>query len=131
MASVVDEDRLFGVCESQSAMLAADPELAAEWNRLALARAVAVSLIGYRADHGLSQRQLAHRLDTSTSRVVTLESGEVNPTLETLAKIAAATAIEFAIDIAPADREPRLVTEAVTDAPAHTYAGVSVRVAAT
>jgi len=114
----------------QSAMLAVDPEFAAEWNRLALARTVAVRPIGYRADHGLSQRQLAQRLGTSTSRVVDLGSGEINPTLKTLAKIAAATRIEFAIDIAPADREPPLVTEAVTDAPAHTYAGASVRVTA-
>jgi DNA-binding XRE family transcriptional regulator len=115
----------------QSAMLAADPELAAEWNRLALARTVAASLIGHRADHGLSQRQLADRLGSSTSRVVELESGEVNPTLGTLAKIAAATGIEFAIDIAPADREPRLVSQTVIDAPAHIYdVGASVRIAA-
>jgi DNA-binding XRE family transcriptional regulator len=114
----------------EAAMLAADPEVAADWTRLALARTVASSLIGYRADHGFSQRRLADRLGTSTSRVVELESGEVSPTLGTLAKIAAATGIEFAIDIAPAGREPRLVSQAVTDAPAHPYEGASVRVAA-
>jgi len=110
-------------------MLAADPDFAAEWNRLALARTVAGRLIGYRADHGLSQRQLAHRLGTSTSRVVELESGEINPVLETLTKIAAATGIEFAIDIAPANRDPRLVNQTVIDEPAHIYAGASVHVA--
>lgn len=114
----------------QAAMLAADPKFAAEWNRLALARTVAASLIGHRADHGLSQRQLADRLGASTSRVAELESGEVSPTLGTLAKIAAATGIEFAIDIAPADGVPRLVNQAVTDVPAHSYAGASVRITA-
>jgi DNA-binding XRE family transcriptional regulator len=114
----------------EAAMLAADPEFAAEWSRLALARTVAASLIGHRADHGLSQRQLADRMGTSTSRVVELESGEVSPTLGTLAKIAAATGIEFAIDVAPAGCEPRLVSQAVTDAPANVYAGASVRITA-
>lgn len=109
-------------------MLAGAPELAAEWNRLALARKVAASLIGHRADHGLSQRQLADRMGTGTSRVVELESGEVGPTLGTLAKIAATTGIEFAIDVAPAGCEPRLVKQAVTDAPASFYAGASVRI---
>jgi DNA-binding XRE family transcriptional regulator len=113
----------------EAAVLAADPELAAEWSRLALARTVAASLIRHRADHELSQRQLAHRLGTSPSRVVELESGEVNPTLGTLAKIAAATGIEFAIDIAPADRTPRLVSQTVIEEPAHAYGGASVRVA--
>jgi DNA-binding XRE family transcriptional regulator len=114
----------------EASMLAADPEFAAEWTRLALARTVAARLIGYRADHGFSQRRLADRLGTSTSRVVELESGEVSPTLATLAKIAAATGIEFAIDVAPAGREPRLVSPTVTDAPTHPYAGAYVRVSA-
>jgi DNA-binding XRE family transcriptional regulator len=114
----------------EAAMLAADPKFAAEWTRLVLARTVAASLIGYRADHGFSQRRLADRLGTSTSRVVELESGEVSPTLGTLAKIAAATGIEFAIDVVPAGCEPRLVSQAVTGAPTHPYAGASVRVAA-
>lgn len=32
--------------------LEADPEFAAEWERVALARVVAVQLIGYRSDNG-------------------------------------------------------------------------------
>lgn len=112
------------------AMSAADPEFGAEWRRLALARTVAASLIGYRADHGFSQRRLADRLGTSTSRVGELESGEVSPTIGTLAKIAAATGIEFAIDVAPAGCEPRLLSQALSDAPAQVYAGASVRISA-
>ena len=115
--------------EMLAAEFAADPEFAAEWERLALARMVAVGLIGYRSDHGLSQRELAERLGVSQPRVVELESGEKNPQIETLVKIAAATGLEFAIDIVPAGQDPKLVGKAVKDAPAHVYGGASVLVA--
>jgi DNA-binding XRE family transcriptional regulator len=115
--------------ELLAAELAADPEFAAEWERLALARMVASSLAGYRFDHGLSQRELAERLGVSQPRVVELESGEKNPQIETLVKIAAATGLEFAIDIAPVGQEPKLVGKAVKDTPAHIYAGASLLVA--
>lgn len=110
--------------------LAADPEFAGEWERLAVARMVAVQLIRYRAVHHLSQRALAAKLGVSQPRIVELESGEKNPTLETMVKIAAVTGLEFAIDIAPAGRTPQLVGKAVRDTPAHVYAGASVLVAA-
>lgn len=113
-----------------AAEMAADPEFAAEWERLALARMVASSLAGYRFDHGLSQRELAERLGVSQPRVVELESGEKNPQIETLVKIAATTGIEFAIDIAPAGQEPKLVGKAIKKTPAHMYAGASVLVGA-
>jgi len=116
--------------ELLAAELAADPEFAAEWERLALARMVAARLAGYRYEHGLSQRALAERLSVSQPRVVELESGEKNPQIETLVKIAAATGLEFAIDIAPAGQEPKLVGKAVKDTPAHIYAGASLLVAA-
>jgi DNA-binding XRE family transcriptional regulator len=113
-----------------SAELAADPEFAAEWERLALARTVAARLIRYRSDHDLSQRDLAGRLGVSQPRVVELESGEKNPQIETLVKIAAAIGVEFAIDITPVGQEPKLVGKAVKHSPAHIYAGASLLVAA-
>ena len=115
--------------ELLSAELAADPGFAAEWERLSLARMLAAPLVGYRYDHGLSQRALAERLGVSQPRVVELESGEKNPQIETLVKISAATGLEFAIDVAPLGQEPKLVGKAVKDAPAHAYAGASVLVA--
>lgn len=110
--------------------LAADPEFAVEWERLALARMVAIQLIGHRAEQGLSQRELAKRLGVSQPRIVELESGEKNPQIETLLKITAATGLEFAIDIAPVGQEPKLVRKAVKDTRAHVYAGASLLVAA-
>lgn len=115
--------------ELLAAELAADPEFAAEWERLALARMVAASLAGYRSDHNLSQRDLAKLIGVSQPRVVELESGEKNPQVETLVKISAATGLEFAIDITPVGREPTLVAKRVKDTPAHVYTGASVLVA--
>jgi len=115
--------------ELLSAELAADPEFAAEWERLALARTVAARLVEYRFEHGLTQRALAARLGVSQPRVVELESGEKNPQVETLVKIVAATGLEFAIDIAPLGLEPKLVGKAVKSSPAHVYAGASLLVA--
>jgi DNA-binding XRE family transcriptional regulator len=116
--------------ELLAAELSADPEFAAEWERLALARMVAVRLIGYRAEHGLSQRALAKRLGVSQPRVVELESGEKNPQIETLMKIAATTGLEFAFDIAAVGQEPKLVGKTIKDKPAHIYAGASLLMAA-
>jgi len=115
--------------ELLEAELAADPEFAVEWERLALARMVAVRLIGYRAEHGLSQRALAKRLSVSQPRVVELESGEKNPQIETLMKVAATTGLEFAIDIVAQGQKPKLVGKTIKDKPAHIYAGASVLLA--
>jgi len=89
--------------------LDADPDFRREWERAALARAVAVRVIAYRAEHGLSQTALAGRLRMTQPAVARLESGEHNPTFPTLLRISDALGIELAIDISPAGREPRLI----------------------
>jgi methylglyoxal synthase len=47
--------------------------------------------------------------------VTKLESGEHNPDVDTLVRISRATGLEFAIDIAPANRTPKLVTRKVRE----------------
>ncbi len=116
--------------ELLDAELAADPQFAEAWERLAVARVVAAQLIRYRSEHGLSQRALASELAVSQPRIVELESGEKNPTLDTLVKIAAATGVEIAIDIAPLGATPKLVGKTVRDAVPHEYNGASVLIAA-
>jgi DNA-binding XRE family transcriptional regulator len=116
--------------EVLAAALKADPEFAAEWERLALARMVAARLIAYRSETGLSQRELAKHLGVSQPRVVELESGEKNPQIETLVKIAATTGIEFAFDVVPVGQEPTLVRKSFKGERAHVYSGGSVLVAA-
>jgi DNA-binding XRE family transcriptional regulator len=59
-----------------------DPEFRAEWERTALARWLAVEVAHYRAEHGLSQRQLAERLGVHQSDVARMETGEHTPSLE-------------------------------------------------
>jgi ribosome-binding protein aMBF1 (putative translation factor) len=92
--------------------LDADPEYRREWERTALARAVAVKVIAYRAEHELSQTALAKRLKMSQPAVARLESGEHNPTVPMLLRISGALGIELAIDIAPSGREPQLIGRA-------------------
>ena len=82
--------------------LRTDPEFRAEWERTALARAVAVAIVRYRADHDLTQRELAERLGVKQPQVARLELGEVNPTMETLMRASAQLGIEFTIDVRPA-----------------------------
>lgn len=103
---------------------------AEEVGRLALARAVAARLITYRYENGLSQRALARSLGVSQPRVVELESGKKNPQIETLAKIAATTGIEFAFDVVPVGQEPTLASRSFKEVAAHVYAGGSLLVAA-
>lgn len=110
--------------------MASDPDFAAEWQRLALAREVAAELIRYRSEKGLSQRALAELLGVRQPRIVDLESGERNPRIETLIDISRKTGLEFAIDIAPAAQQPKLVTKRMRDSrPAHIHDDVSVVVA--
>jgi DNA-binding XRE family transcriptional regulator len=78
-----------------------DPEFRAEWDRLAPARAVAISLVGYRADHGLTQTALARFLGMSQSAIARLEIGEHIPTLPTLLKLSEVLGLEILVAMTP------------------------------
>jgi len=95
--------------EALAERLDADPEYRREWERTALARAVAVKVIAYRVEHGLSQTALAGRLKMTQPAVARLESGEHNPTFPTLLRLSGALGIELAIDISPTGHEPQLI----------------------
>ncbi len=87
-----------------------DPEFRAEWERTALARAIASQVIAYRVEHGLSQTALAKRLGMKQPAVARLEAGEVTPSIETLQRLVPVLDTEIVIDLAPPEREPKLVT---------------------
>jgi transcriptional regulator with XRE-family HTH domain len=87
-----------------------DPGFRAEWERTAIARAVALRLVRCRTDRGLSQRDLAKLLEMKQPQVARLERGDVTPGLETLARLAGVLDMEFAIDVRPVNRDARLVT---------------------
>jgi transcriptional regulator with XRE-family HTH domain len=88
-----------------------DPAFRAEWERTALARAVAQKVLAYRIDHGLSQRALAGLLGVSQPQVARLEAGDHNPTIDTLVRLAQAMDLEFTIDVHPRRREPKLINK--------------------
>lgn len=78
-----------------------DPEFRTYWERTALARAVALRLTAYRAEHGLSQTQLARLLGMKQPAVARLEMGEQSPKSDTLVRIAEALGIEVMVNIKP------------------------------
>lgn len=104
-----------------------DPGFRTEWERLAPARKLAAELVRYRSEHGLSQTALGRALRVSQPRVSTLESGEHNPDLDTVAHIVAVTGIEFCFDFVPEGRSSKLTTlRARKQGASRGTAGVSV-----
>lgn len=87
-----------------------DPEFRAEWERTALARAIALIVLRYRYDHGLSQRALGELMDMPQPQVSRLEAGDHNPSIETLTRLARTMDLELTIDIRLTSRIPKLVT---------------------
>lgn len=78
-----------------------DPEFRDEWNRTALARAVSLRLVVYRADNNLTQSELAEIIGIKQPAVARLEAGEMNPSWGTLNRLSETLGIEFLVDIAP------------------------------
>jgi DNA-binding XRE family transcriptional regulator len=96
--------------EVSSQDLRGDPALRAEWERTALGRLLALEVVGFRTDRGLTQRQLAKVLGVPQPQVARLERGDTNPSLDTLVKIAVRLEIEITINVTPANRKPQLIT---------------------
>lgn len=84
-----------------AAQLRDDPEFRAVWERTAVARAIAVAVVRYRAEHRLTQRDVATRLKMAQPQVARLERGDVNPTMDTLMRVAGGLGIELVINLRP------------------------------
>lgn len=108
-----------------------DPEFRAEWERTALARWLAVEVAHYRAEHDLSQRQLAERLGVQQPDVARMETGEHTPTLDRLIRVAKGLDIELMIDIRPQGRAAKLPKKRALDAGSITLDGCEVVFATT
>ena len=93
-----------------------DPEFREHWERTALARAVALRILTYRVEHGLSQTQLAKLLGVKQPAIARLESGEHNPSMETLYHLSRNLGNEFLVDIAPGGRRRPWITRAAEKA---------------
>ncbi len=68
--------------------LLANPKVKKEYDRLAPRYAVIAELISARINQGMTQREVAKKVGTKQSAIARLESGNVNPSLEFLQKIA-------------------------------------------
>lgn len=79
-----------------------DPETRAEYERTALAHAVAMRVLTYRTEHGLSQSALGRVLGMAQPAIARLEAGDHEPSLGTLGRLARGLDLEFHIDITPA-----------------------------
>jgi transcriptional regulator with XRE-family HTH domain len=80
----------------------------------------------YRAEHSLSQRQLAERLGVHQSDVARMETGEHTPSLERLVRVARGLDIELMIDIRPEKKKARLPKKRALDAGSFALDGCEV-----
>ena len=87
-----------------------DPEFRAEWERTALARALAIAVLRHRTERGLSQRKLAELLGWRQPAVARLELGEHNPSYDTLLELAQKLSLELVLDITPGGMAGRWFT---------------------
>ena len=92
-------------------MLLEDPEFREYWERTAFARAIAIQIIRYRAEHDLSQTALARRLGVSQASVGRLELGEHEPKISTLRNLSEKLGMRFSIDIHPAGQAPAMADD--------------------
>ncbi|MEI6478331.1 MAG: helix-turn-helix transcriptional regulator [bacterium] len=84
---------------SLKAELLSDPKTKAEYDALAGQYAVASQLIDLRIKKGLTQAQLAESVGTKQAAIARLESGQYNPSLKMLGKIAHAMGVTFTLKI--------------------------------
>lgn len=84
-----------------------DPQVRREYERTAFANAVAIRIVRYRAEQGLSQTALARQLGMRQPAIARLEAGEHEPSLATLARLAQGLGIDFSVDITPTAFELR------------------------
>ena len=72
-------------------------EIKKEYDNLKLLYDIKREIIKLRVEQGLSQKDLADKIQTQQSAISRLESGEYNPSLEFLAKVAHALGKELQI----------------------------------
>jgi DNA-binding XRE family transcriptional regulator len=76
-----------------------DPEVRAEWERNAVARAVSLWLVRYRAEQGLSQRALAARVGMAQSAIGRMEAGDTEPKMTTLLRLSRALGVLLELQV--------------------------------
>jgi transcriptional regulator with XRE-family HTH domain len=75
-----------------------DPEVCAEWDALEPEFAIVQAIIDARKSVGLTQKQLSERTGIAQSDISKLESGDGNPSLRTLKRLALAMDMTLKIE---------------------------------
>lgn len=79
-------------------LLLSNPEVKNEYDSLAITYDIKREIIKLRVEQGLSQKELADRIGTKQSAISRLESGDYNPSIEFLSKVAHALGKEIHIE---------------------------------
>jgi len=80
-----------------------EPAIRAEWDAMEPEFAIVQAIIDARKSAGLTQKQLSERTGINQSEISRLETGEANPSLKTLKRLAAAMNTTLLIDFLPID----------------------------
>ena len=78
-----------------------DPEVKAAYNALEPEFAIIQAMIDARKSSGLTQKQLAERTGIAQADISKLESGNANPSLKTLQRLAAGMGMKIKIEFQP------------------------------
>jgi predicted transcriptional regulator len=78
-----------------------DPQVVAELQRTSIAEQLALWLVRYRAEHGLSQTGLARLVGMKQPAIARLEAGDHEPSLATLARLSRTLGVSLTVEIAP------------------------------
>ena len=90
--------------KQMKAELMESPEFRAEYERLRPEFELAQTIISARASQGLTQAELAARMETSQSYIARLESGRVLPSMKTWLRLAAATGTRAKVTLEPLNK---------------------------
>lgn len=82
-----------------------DPEFKAEWDALQPEFSVIQAMIDARKSSGLTQKQLAEKTGIAQADISKLETGNANPSLRTLQRLAAGMGMKMKIEFLPASQQ--------------------------
>jgi len=82
-----------------------DPEIRSEWDAMGPEFAIVQAIIDVRKNAGLTQKQLSERTGITQGDISRLESGNANPSLNTLKRLASAMDMTLKIEFMPSAKE--------------------------
>jgi predicted transcriptional regulator len=87
--------------EHLSELLESSEEFRQIWEARRARRELGMLILKRRLEFGLTQKELARLAGTSQNRIYLIESGDANPTLDTLQRLAGA--LDFSLEIRPTE----------------------------